>query len=180
MWRTPLDFIFLLSKMLISLLASVFKGKSYSSEARYLSRTCIFLYFSPHFVSPETTECRSLGIRLIVNISSSYKSPYVQKTWFLKSLLTPYCFRPSSVEHKSKKKNFANVFNHNESLWGSKQHLSRPVYSEMFFVFHIRKWVNYDRNLIFGWTIPWSYHCFSLSSSSFQLLMCWCLFSYWC
>ncbi len=40
------------------------------------------------------------------------------------------------------------------------------------FVFHIRKWVNDDRNLIFGWTIPWSYHCFSSSSSSFR---CWCV-----
>jgi len=65
MWHTPSDFIFLLSNMLISLLGDVFKGKSFSSEEKYLSHAHISLDFAPHFVSLETMEYRSLGIRLI-------------------------------------------------------------------------------------------------------------------
>jgi len=91
MWHTPSDFIFLLSNMLISLLGDVFKGKSFSSEEKYLSHAHISLDFAPHFVSLETMEYSSLGIRAYlhtVNKSSSYKSTNVQKTWLLVSLLT--------------------------------------------------------------------------------------------
>lgn len=79
---TPSDFIFLPSKMLISLLGKVFKGKKrLIREEKSVSDT-EFSDFAPHSVSLETMEYRSLGITLIcsVNISLSCKSTSVQKT----------------------------------------------------------------------------------------------------